>query len=155
MNMPDDVVYLMYDMTAAQDPMDLDEIYANDLRRWRAEGRKTDMQLANFIESHLATDRVFVASNLPGPLLLREMVDQVLDDGMLRDLVDPATLAAELDILLDGYAGQQEEIPIHSRVASHFGLAWWSADFKYRWMNNLRTHREYILDYIKWVQWRT
>lgn len=154
MNLPDDVTYLMYEMSAGQEALDFEEIFANDLRRWRAEGRKSDLQLANFIEDHLSTSRLFIAPDRVGPVLLREMVDQVLDDGLVRDIATPETLAAELDALLDGYAGWQEEVPVHKRVAGHFNLAWWSPDMKYHWENNLRTYREYILDYIRWVQWR-
>ena len=88
------------------------------------------------------------------PLLLREMVDQLLSDALVRDMVPLETLSAELDTVLDGYAGWQEELPVHRRIANHFNLSWWSPDMTYRWMNNLRTHREYVLDYIRWVQWR-
>ena len=154
MSLPDDVVYLMYEMAANQEPVDFEELFANDLRRWRAEGRKSDMQLANFIESRISRDRLFIAPNRVGPALLREMVDQVLDDGLVRDIAEPATLSAELDALLDGYVGWQQEVPVHKRVADHFNLAWWSPDMKYRWMNNARSYREHILDIIKWVQWR-
>ncbi|MEA2731798.1 MAG: hypothetical protein QOF70_6273 [Acetobacteraceae bacterium] len=154
MNMPDDVLYLMYDMSANQEPLELDEIFANDLRRWRAEGKKSDVRLADFIERHIRTERLFVAPNREGPILLREMVDQLLDDGMIRDIASPDVVSAELDVLLDGYTGWQEELPVHQRVARHFDLAWWSPDMKYRWMNNYRTHRDHILDYIKWMQWR-
>jgi hypothetical protein len=154
MSLPDDVTHLMYEMSAAQETIDFEEIFANDLRRWRAEGRKSDMQLANFIEHHLSTSRLFIAPNRVGPVLLREMVDQVLDDASVRDIATPETVAGELDALLEGYAGWQEEVPVHKRVADQFSLAWWSPDMKYRWENNLRTYREYILDYIRWVQWR-
>jgi hypothetical protein len=152
--MPDDVLYLMYDMSANQEPLELDEIFANDLRRWRAEGKKSDVRFADFIERHIRTERLFVAPNREGPILLREMVDQLLDDGMIRDIASPDVVSAELDVLLDGYTGWQEELPVHQRVARHFDLAWWSPDMKYRWMNNYRTHRDHILDYIKWMQWR-
>ncbi|HEX4365490.1 MAG TPA: WcbI family polysaccharide biosynthesis putative acetyltransferase [Rhodopila sp.] len=154
MTLPDDVIYLMYEMSARQEAVDFEEIYANDLRRWRAEGRKSDLRLADFIERHLGTSRLFIAPNRVGPVLLREMVDQFLDDALVRDIATPETLAAELDALLEGYAGWQQEVPIHKRVADHFNLAWWSPDTKYRWENNLRTHREHILDYIRWAQWR-
>ena len=77
-----------------------------------------------------------------------------LDDARVRDIVRPETVAAELDALLEGYTGWQEEVPVHKRVADHFKLAWWSPDMKYRWHNNLRTYREHILDTIRWVQWR-
>jgi hypothetical protein len=153
-NAPDDALYTMYDMAAEQEPLELDEIYTNDLRRWRAEGRKSDMRLGDFIERHINTSRLFLAPNLPGPMLLREMLDQVLRDDVISALTSQETLAAELDTLLDGYAGWQQELPVHKRIASHFNLSWWSPDMKYRWMNNWYTHQEYILDYIKWVQWR-
>jgi hypothetical protein len=154
MNMPDDLLYLMYEASVEREPLDLDEIFANDLRRWRAEGRKSDMKLADFIEHHVETSRIFVAPDRVGPILLREMVDQVLDRTRVCEIADPTALAAELDALLDGYVGWQEELPVHARVASHFRLPWWSPELNYRWMNNKRTHREYILDYIRWVQWR-
>jgi hypothetical protein len=154
MSLPDDVTYLMYEMSAEQEAVDFEELLANDLRRWRAEGRKSDMQLANFIEQRISSDRIFIAPNRVGPVLLREMVDQILDDGLVRDIARPETLMAELDTLLDGYAGWQEEVPVHKRVASHFDLTWWSPDMNYRWENNLRTYREYVLDLIRWVQWR-
>jgi Polysaccharide biosynthesis enzyme WcbI len=154
-SLPDDVLYTMYEMSAEQELLDLDEIFADDLRRWRAEGRKTDMQLADFIERHISASRVFIAANRVGPPLMREMVDQVLDDGLVRDVATPETLSRQLDALLEGYLGGQEEIPINKRVAEHFNLSWWSPDMTYRWMNNLRTHRDHILDTIKWAQWRT
>lgn len=154
MNMPDDVLYLMYEMSVEQEPLDLDEMFANDLRRWRAEGKKSNMQLADFIEHHFTTSRVFVAPDREGPILLREMVNQVLDDGLVRDVADPDVVAAELDALLDGYVGWPEQLPVHKRVATHFNLSWWSADMKYRWMNNERTYRDHVLDTIRWTQWR-
>ncbi|MGD0107008.1 MAG: hypothetical protein ABSC06_23660 [Rhodopila sp.] len=154
MNMPDDVLYLMYEMSAEQEPLELDEMFANDLRRWRAEGKKSNMALADFIERHISSSRVFVAPDREGPVLLREMVEQVLDDGLVRDVVSSEVVAAELDALLDGYVGGHEEVPVHKRVAGHFNLSWWSQDMKYRWANNQRTHRDYILDTIRWAQWR-
>jgi hypothetical protein len=154
LNMPDDVLYLMYDISAEQEPLDLDEMFANDLRRWRAEGRKTDMQLADFIERHISTSRLFKAPDRAGPPLLREMTDQILDDHPIRDIASPETLSAEFDALLDGYVGVQQEVPVHKRIAKHFKLSWWSPDMTYRWMNNRRTHRDHILDMIRWAQWR-
>jgi hypothetical protein len=154
MDLPDDELYLMYEAAAEQEPLELDEIFANDLRRWRAESRKSDMHLADFIEQHIQTSRVFIAPNRVGPLLLREMVDQVLRDGVVRDIAEPEMLSGELDALLDGYLGWQEEVPIHKRVAEHFKLSWWSPGMTYRWKNNRRTHREHVLDTIRWAQWR-
>lgn len=155
MNMPDDVVYLMYEMSVEQERVDLDAVFRSDLRRWHAEDATTDLSLAAFIERGFSTGRMFISPNLVGPALMREMVRQVLADSALRDLVGNRDLASELDALLDGYAGWEEELPVHKRVADHFGLAWWSPEMKYRWMNNLRTYRIFTLDYIRWTAWRT
>jgi hypothetical protein len=72
----------------------------------------------------------------------------------VRDNASAEKLSAELDDLLVGSVGPQEEVPVHKRIASHFNLIWWSPDMRYRWANNRRTHREYTLDYIRWGQWR-
>jgi hypothetical protein len=154
MNLPDDVLYLMYEMSVEQEPLELDEMFASDLRRWRTEGKKSQMQLADFIERNFAGHRLFIAPDREGPLLLRAMIGQILDDGLVRDVADPDVLSAELDALLEGYVGWQEELPVHKRVAEHFKLTWWSADMKYRWMNNRRSYREHIIDMIRWTQWR-
>jgi hypothetical protein len=155
MNMPDDVVYLMYEMSAEQEPIDLEDLFASDLHRWRNGDAKSDMRLADFMERTIGTNRLFISPRLPGPDLIREMARQALDQPLIRDLARPGTVFGELDALMDGYVGWQEELPVHGRVARHFGLSWWSPDLKYRWMNNARTYREYTLDTIRWVQWRT
>lgn len=155
MNLPDDVIYMMYEMSADQEPLDLEHAFDNDMRRWRAEGRKSSMNLAAFIEQHLGSHRLFIAPDKVAPFLLREMVDQILDDDAVHHVADRDTLAAELDTLLEGFVGWPEEVPVHKRVAAHFNLAWWSPGMKYRWWNNRRTYRDHILDSIRWVQWRT
>ncbi len=66
-NMPDDVLYLMYDLAAEQESLDLDETFANDIGRWRAEGETSDMRLADFIERHFSTSRLFIAPDREGP----------------------------------------------------------------------------------------
>ncbi len=153
-NMTDDVVYLMYEMAADQDPIDLDALFAEDMRRCLTYDRKTDMKLADCIESRMRSERVFMSPDHTGPVLLRAMLDQVLGRLPPEIAADPAVLAAELDFLLDGYAGWRNELPVHRRVAEHFGLAWWSPDFRYCWQNNKRTYREHVLDSIAWVAWR-
>jgi hypothetical protein len=154
LRLSDEVIYLMYEVLTEKELLDLGAMFAADLRRWQADDQRSDLQLADFIVQHIRSDRVFISPGRVGPILLREMVLQMLDDPLVRDIARPEVLWAELDTLLDGFAGWREEIPIHPRVASHFGLSWWSADMQYRWKNNLRSHREYILDYIRWAQWR-
>lgn len=154
MNMPDEVLNVMYEMSADQDAIDLDALFADDLRRWQAFDRKTDIKLAGFIESRFASSRLFMSPKLAGPDLFRAMVDRIIFDLPGVDVADPNALSAELDFLLDGYAGVGNELPVYRRVADHFKLSWWSPGMKYRWQNNLRTYREHVLDTVRWARWR-
>jgi hypothetical protein len=154
MDMPDEMLYLMYEMAADGDAVDLDALFQDDLKRWRAGDRKTDVRLAGFIESHIATSRLFMAPNFIGADLLRAIAERIILDLPGFMVADPAALSAELDFLLDGYAGGRNELPVHRRVAEHFGLSWWSPGMQYRWQNNLRTYREHVLDTIRWAGWR-
>jgi hypothetical protein len=97
---------------------------------------------------------MFMSPDRVGPVLLREMVLQILSDKLVQDMAPPELVAIELDALLDGFTGRREELPVHPRVAAHFGLSWWSPDMKYRWMNNLLSHQDYVLNVIKWTPWR-
>jgi hypothetical protein len=63
-------------------------------------------------------------------------------------------LLADLDAVMEGYVGPRQELPVHPLIARHFKLAWWSPNQMYRWHGNRMTHRDYILDYIKWAPWR-
>ncbi len=154
MNMPDDVVYLMYEMAAGQEALDLDALLQADIQRWRQEDGRTDMKLAGFLGRNIRSRRLFASPALPAPDLLREMIEQILLLPPIEALVSPDDWTGELDALLDGYCGWSEELPVHKRVAEHFGLAWWSAELRYRWANNLRTYREHTLDYVRWAPWR-
>jgi hypothetical protein len=153
MNMPDEVLYTMYEMAADRDAVDLDGLFAEDLKRWQAFDRRTDVKLTGFLESRIGSSRLFMSPNGPGPDLLRAIVDRIIFNLPGFAVDDPDALAAELDFLLDGYAGERNELPVHKRVAEHFKLSWWSPDLKYRWENNLRTYRQHVLDTARWARW--
>jgi hypothetical protein len=154
MNMPDDVVALMYESSVEQEQLDLDAMLAADMARWRVNDNRCSIKLADFIAQHFRSSRIFHAPTVPGPALLREMIRQALAVPIIQDLVAPDILSAELDDLLDGFVSWREELPVHQRVARHFALPWWSPELKYRWQNNRYTGQEYIIDYIRWTQWR-
>jgi hypothetical protein len=153
-DLPDEMLYLMYEMAAKADAIDLDALFAGDLRRWRGLDRQTDVKLAGFIESRIGSSRLFMSPTLIGPDLLKPIAERIVTDLPGLAVADPVAISAELDSLLDGHAGWRNELPIHRRVAEHFRLAWWSPEMKYRWQNNLRTYREHVLDSIRWAGWR-
>ena len=152
--MSSDMLLLMYEAATGKEPVDLDAMFAADMRLWQRQDEQSGMRLADFIAARFRQDRLFVAPDRVGPVLLREMVRQILDDPMVRELAAPSVVARELDVVLDGYSGMREEVPVHPRAATHFGLAWWSSDMHYRWMNNLLSQRDYVLNVIKWTAWR-
>jgi hypothetical protein len=149
-----ELLLLMYEAAAGKEKLDLDAMFTEDLGGWRWEDEQSDMRLASFISERLWSDRMFISPDRAGPALLREMVLQILGDELAQDMAAPEMVTTELDALLDGYTGCHEELPVHPRVAAHFGLSWWSPDMKYRWMNNLLSHQDYVLNLIKWTPWR-
>ncbi|HVY15872.1 MAG TPA: WcbI family polysaccharide biosynthesis putative acetyltransferase [Rhodopila sp.] len=153
-NLTDDVLWLMYEMAAEQEPLDLDTALAKELRRMRQEEASHDVKVMTFIQERFRQERLFLTPYLPNAGLIREIAWQMLDRPRLHPILPRETLAAQLDALLEGFTPWDTELPIHPRVARHFGLAWWRPDMTYRWFNNHRTHRQYTLDQIRWTQWR-
>jgi hypothetical protein len=153
-NMPDDVVYLAYDMAVENEPLDLDAAFAREIRHMRREEAAADIRMANFIQYHLSTDRLFLTPYLPGPRLILEVMTGILDLPEVHMIASAAAVRRELNALLQGFVPWDVELPVHARVARHFDLRWWTPDMTYRWFNNHRTLRQYILDYIRWVPWR-
>jgi hypothetical protein len=139
-----EMLFLMYEAATNREPLDLDAMFAADLGHWQQQDAQSDIRLAAIIAAHFRSERLFISPDRVGPALLREMVWQVLDDPMVRDVAAPEVVLGELDAVLDGFTGRREEIPVHPRVAGHFGLSWWSSDMKYRWMNNLLSQQDYI-----------
>jgi hypothetical protein len=153
-NMPDDVVYLTYDMAVENEPLDLDAAFAREIRYMRQEEATADIRTASFIQNNLSSRRLFLTPYLPGAPLILEVVRGILDIPEVDMVANKAVVHRELDALLEGFVPWDVELPIHARVARHFDLRWWKPDMRYRWFNNYRTHRQYILDYIRWVPWR-
>ncbi len=152
--MTSDMLLLMYDAATDREPVDLDAMLAEDQGLWQRQDKESGMQLADFIAGRFRQDRLFVAPDRVGPTLLREMVRQILDDPLVNDVASASQIARDLDAVLDGYTGPREQVPVHPRVAAHFGLAWWSPDMQYRWMNNLLSQRDHVLNVIKSAPWR-
>ncbi len=153
-NLPDDVVYLMYEMSVEQEALDLDAQFAKEIRHMRREEAASDIKLAQFIQDNFARKRLFLTPYLPNTPLIRDIAWQMLDRPELHVIAKPEVVAAELDALLEGFVPWDVELPVHARVARHFGLQWWRPEMTYRWFNNYRTYRQYTLDQIRWVQWR-
>jgi len=153
-NITDDVVMMIYDSLVEKEMPDLDAALQADIDAWRAQDAVCDIQIAARLAEQFRAERWFVAPNVPGAALLRELAVRLLESPALRPLLGPQPVLPDLDRLLEGYVGRREELPIHPRVARHFRLGWWRDDMTYRWHNNRYGFRDYVIDYIRWTPWR-
>ena len=155
MDLTDDALFDTYmEMTEAA-TVDLDRLLAADVARWQAEDRKHDVQLAAFLEAGFRATRLFTTPYERGAGVLRAITLQLFATPVLQDSFDSGTLRTALDRLMQGWLASRQELPVHPRVARHFGLEWWSPDLRYRMLGNRFTFRDYIIRYIRWSPWLT
>ena len=128
-------------MTEKEMP-DLDALLALDRAAWRKLDATQDVKVMEFILKNIGRDRLFFAPPFPTGELLRHIIVQLLAGSPIEALCEPTKLRQDLDFLLTGYLGRREELPIHPRVARHFGLTWWKPDMRYRWYSNRWTFEE-------------
>lgn len=154
LNMPDDVVYLMYESMSEAAMTNLDAVLAADLAAWKLLDSRNDIRIADFLQRNFRHKRLFIAPTVPARAVVRELIDRLVALPAIHALIDASELTGDLDQLMEGYGGQREEVPIHPGVGRHFQLAWWSPEMRYRWHNNRYGFRDYIIDYIRWAPWR-
>ncbi len=151
--MTDDALFDMYMEQTEAAPIDLDGLYAADRGRWEAADRDSDVRLAAFLDAGFRDRIMFAAPYERGTPIVREVARQLLETPVLREVCDLETALAALDRLTLGWRAEGRALPVHPRVAWHFGLNWWSPDMRYRWQNNDFTFREHIIRYIRWSPW--
>jgi hypothetical protein len=154
LHMSDDMLFLMYESMSEKDMPELTALLAVDIARMEKAETNCDVKIAAFVQRNFRHKRLFLAPIVPGRALVREIVDRLLDTPTMRELTANAQLPDQLDSLMEGYIGRREEVPIHPLVARRLELAWWAPNLQYRWFNNRRGYKEYIVDYIRWLQWR-
>jgi hypothetical protein len=152
--MAGDLLYMIYEGLTEKEMPDLDALLAIDVLSWKRLDSRCDVKLASAIEAAIRRERPFLAPTIPGPSLLRMLTERLLDTPAIRSVAELGALLLELDGLMQGYAGQREELPIDPRIASHFQLAWWTPAQTYRWFGNRVGFKDYMLDYIRWAAWR-
>jgi hypothetical protein len=71
----------------------------------------------------------------------------------LSEIVAPEEAMAGLERLTQGWRAHTRELPVHPRVARHFGLTWWSPDLLYQLGRNSFSFRDYTICYLRWSPW--
>lgn len=153
LSLTDDALFDAYMELTDAAPLDLDLLLSNDIAQWKTDDRACDVQIAGFIESNFRERQLFTTPHERAMPIVRDIVRQLAERSGLADRVGTEALTEGLDNLLNGWRGSHQGLPVHPRVARHFGLQWWSADMRYRMLGNDFTFREFILRYIRWSPW--
>ena len=151
--MTDDALFDAYMAETDAMPLDLDALNATDRARWEQEERGCRVKIADFIQTRFRSDTVFAAPYERGTPLVTEIARQLLATPVLRDICDLDTALAGLAQLTIGWQAADRALPVHPRVARHFGLSWWAPDMAYRIGHNMFTFREYTIRYLRWSPW--
>ena len=101
--------------------------------------------------------RYFESDAVAASLVNPAITDDALFD-MYMELTEAAPLdrdaaLAGLDRLTLGWCAHGRAVPVHPRVARHFGLTWWSPDMTYELGRNRFAFREYIIRCMRWSPW--
>ena len=147
----DDALFDLYMTVTETVPLDLNAMLAADLDRLRAEDR--DVALAPFVEARLRDTMLFAAPNERCAAVVKEIVRQLLATPSLAEIAAPEAAMAELERLTLGWRAHARAVPVHPRVARHFGLTWWSPDQLYRLGHNSFSFRDYTIRYLRWSPW--
>ncbi|HTW69493.1 MAG TPA: WcbI family polysaccharide biosynthesis putative acetyltransferase [Acetobacteraceae bacterium] len=154
LQLPDDVLLLVYDSMTQKELPDLDASLAADHAAWQRLDAANDVKVADFVLENFRRHRLFFSPPHPTGEVLRHMVLQLIAGSPLELLCTPVVLRSQLDLLLAGYIGRRMELPILPHVARHFALAWWQPGMRYRVHGNFWTAEEYTLHYLRWLPWR-
>jgi hypothetical protein len=131
-------------------PAVLERLFEIESERLRAMDRQCDVKLGEYILDRFRADRLFWSHNHPTSLLLKRLALDLLDRVDLRDFMDVEATRGWMADRLDNYEDLSElQIPIHPKIAEHFGLQWYSPDYRYHYMKESYTFDEYTLRYIE------
>lgn len=126
----------------------LDRLLEIERRRLLARDALCDVKTAELILTNFTRQRLFWTRNHPAKLLLGETIGRILtvaarDFPVFAELDVPAFVAAHS---IEPFAALQ--VPIHPKVAEHFGLEWCLPDAQYAWDGRHFTYEEYFAEMI-------
>jgi hypothetical protein len=150
-DLPDEELYAKYMRLSTERMPDLDRRLRLDATRWRTTDELSDIKLADYVLERFRKTRLFyTAGHISAPPLrhiLRELINRT-------ELIKPTALEAtlDLDVLLRHHGGHEYQmVPIHPLVAERLGLEYFDPNERHRYHAHYWTHKEYILNYIRWA----
>ena len=153
-NLPDDELFATYMRLSTERMPDLERRLRLDLVRWRATDALSDIRLADYVLEHFRTTRLFYTMAHVSAVPLRHVLRSLID---LTDVINPSLAweaKLEVDVILRHHRGQDfEMVPLHPIVAERLNLAYYDPDERHRYYGHAWTHKEYILNYIRWASY--
>lgn len=129
---------------------DLDRLFQSESLRLAAKDARCSVRLGSYILKHFRRERLFTAVHSPTDVLFTQLVARLLDAGLPAG---PRVSNAEIASVLAGLGTRDLlgalAVPIHPKVAEHFGLVWYDAGDLYNYFDieNL-TYEEYFRQMI-------
>jgi len=149
-SLTDDALFDLYMELTEAEPLDLDALFAADVARWEAEDSGRDVHLAPFLRAHFRDTMLFAGPGERCAPIIVEIARQLLATPALRQICDLDTAVAGLNRLTHGWRAEDRALPVHPRVAKHFGLKWWSPDQEHLLGHSRYGFRDYIVRYLRW-----
>ena len=118
----------------------LDRFHEINAAKARQLDLEADVKLGAFVLDSFRRERLFVTYNHPSPRMLQHMAAQLCAALGYPD-VEPALPKANKDGV------GQIQVPVHPRIASHFGLEWFDPQMCYVYFDEQLTAQEYMLRY--------
>lgn len=151
-DLTDDELYAKYMRLSTDRMPDLDRRLRRDLQHWRANDAVSDIKLADYVLERFRRKRLFYTAGHVAAAPLRQILRALIDRTEIINPVDRMEASLELDVLLRHHGGHEYQmVPIHPLVAKRLGLEYYDPDERYRYHAYDWTHKEYILNYIRWA----
>ena len=123
----------------------LDRRFEMNLALQKQRDEKTGFAVAELMERYFREEPIFLTPDHPH----RRIFLHVVQNCFAR-LGVPAHLIARLPHLIRRSIFPQDRLPVHPRLAAHFGLTWTNEDARYQfWLDGDFTFAEFIARYLR------
>jgi hypothetical protein len=156
LDLPDTALFERYMALSTLEMPDLGRWFDDTVSQWQQRERASDVPMVDDILADFQSTRLFHAPGAPAGKPLIGLLRKLIDTLASLSTSERAQITGQLGQIARGYLGQMaHQWPIHPLVADAYDLRWYDADMLYRVAYNKWTHRQYILNYIRWAPWST
>jgi tetratricopeptide (TPR) repeat protein len=125
----------------------LDRRFEMNLALQRQRDEKTGFAVAELMERHFREEPIFLTPDHPNVRIFLHVAGRCF-----AQLGVPAHLIARLPHIIRRSPFPQEALPVHPRLAAHFGLVWANEATRYQfWLDGDFTFAEFITRYLRFI----